>query len=56
MTAFDCISTGSQEDPGLMVLSLERIFKDKENVFPEEYLDVTCSYLEVYNEVCPSGD
>lgn len=41
---------GTAEDPGLMVLSLQNIFSwvSKE----EDYkFEVTCSYLEVYNEV-----
>lgn len=42
---------GTQSDPGLMVLSLHTIFdlikKDKS----ADEFEVTCSYLEVYNEV-----
>ncbi|CAN6542043.1 unnamed protein product [Malus baccata var. baccata] len=42
---------GTQDDPGLMVLSLHTIFdlirKDKSS----DEFEVTCSYLEVYNEV-----
>lgn len=42
---------GTQDDPGLMVLSLHTIFdlikKDKNSA----EFEVTCSYLEVYNEV-----
>ncbi|XP_058010379.1 kinesin-like protein KIN-8B isoform X2 [Hevea brasiliensis] len=42
---------GTQEDPGLMVLSLHTIFalikKDKSS----DEFEVSCSYLEVYNEV-----
>ncbi|TXG60016.1 hypothetical protein EZV62_014589 [Acer yangbiense] len=42
---------GMKSDPGLMVLSLHTIFdlikKDKSS----DHFDVTCSYLEVYNEV-----
>ncbi|KAM1196415.1 hypothetical protein ACFX13_023356 [Malus domestica] len=42
---------GTQDDPGLMVLSLHTIFdlikKDKNSV----EFEVSCSYLEVYNEV-----
>lgn len=42
---------GTQNDPGLMVLSLHTIFdlikKDKSS----DEFEVTCSYLEVYNEV-----
>ena len=42
---------GSQKDPGLMILSLQRIFDEQKRLFPDEEFDVTCSYLEVYNEV-----
>lgn len=42
---------GSQKDPGLMILSLQRIFDEQQHLFPDEDFDVTCSYLEVYNEV-----
>ncbi|EEF33489.1 Chromosome-associated kinesin KIF4A, putative [Ricinus communis] len=42
---------GTQDDPGLMVLSLHAIFdlikKDKSS----DEFEVSCSYLEVYNEV-----
>ncbi|KAF7809981.1 kinesin-like protein KIN-8B [Senna tora] len=42
---------GTQDDPGLMVLSLHNIFdlikKDKSS----DEFEVSCSYLEVYNEV-----
>lgn len=42
---------GTKSDPGLMVLSLNTIFdlikKDKSS----DQFEVTCSYLEVYNEV-----
>ncbi|XP_038881855.1 kinesin-like protein KIN-8B isoform X1 [Benincasa hispida] len=42
---------GTKEDPGLMVLSLHTVFdlikKDKRS----DEFEVTCSYLEVYNEV-----
>ncbi|KAM7524309.1 hypothetical protein LguiA_014211 [Lonicera macranthoides] len=42
---------GTQNDPGLMVLSLHTIFDfiKKENDSAD--FEVTCSYLEVYNEV-----
>ncbi|KAK4410100.1 Kinesin-like protein KIN-8B [Sesamum angolense] len=42
---------GTQDDPGLMVLSLNTIFHliEKDNSFDD--FEVTCSYLEVYNEV-----
>ena len=41
---------GSNMDPGLMVLSLRDIFEhiDRDT---EKQIDVTCSYLEVYNEI-----
>ena len=42
---------GTPEDPGLMVLSLQTIFyliAKEESVHD---LEVTCSYLELYNEV-----
>ncbi|GAV77641.1 Kinesin domain-containing protein [Cephalotus follicularis] len=42
---------GTKDDPGLMILSLHTIFdlirKDKNS----DDFDITCSYLEVYNEV-----
>lgn len=42
---------GTSKDPGLMVLSLNTIFdlikKDKSS----DAFEVSCSYLEVYNEV-----
>lgn len=42
---------GTRKDPGLMVLSLHTIFdlikKDKSS----DIFEVSCSYLEVYNEV-----
>ena len=34
-----------------MVLSLEKIFEDRDRLYAEEDFNVTCSYLEVYNEV-----
>eukprot|EP00798_Chlamydomonas_sp_ICE-L_P001068 gene1068-3926_t len=42
---------GSPNDPGLMLLSLEKIFEDRDTLYVDEEFDVTCSYLEVYNEV-----
>ncbi|KAH9620804.1 hypothetical protein KSS87_012573 [Heliosperma pusillum] len=42
---------GTQEDPGLMVLSLHTIFDFIEKDDSPEDFEVTCSYLEVYNEV-----
>ena len=41
---------GSNTDPGLMVLSLRDIFEHI-NRDTEKQIDVTCSYLEVYNEI-----
>ena len=41
---------GSKMDPGLMVRSLESIFTAIQNDTAHDYA-VTCSYLEVYNEV-----
>ncbi|KAH6781876.1 P-loop containing nucleoside triphosphate hydrolases superfamily protein [Perilla frutescens var. hirtella] len=42
---------GTRDDPGLMVLSLNTIFDliEKDDSF--DHFEVTCSYLEVYNEV-----
>ena len=42
---------GMPEDPGLVVLSLQNVFDliAKEEIFHD--FEVTCSYLEVYNEV-----
>lgn len=42
---------GTPSDPGLMVLSLQKIFQDKARINTDEDFDVSCSYLEVYNEV-----
>ena len=42
---------GTPNDPGLMVLSLQRIFRDRQDLYADEDFDVTCSYIEVYNEV-----
>jgi len=42
---------GTTHDPGLMVLSLQRIFCDRQDLYADEHFDVTCSYIEVYNEV-----
>jgi hypothetical protein len=45
-------AAGTPADPGLMVLSLGQIFREKaSNVDAGEEFTVTCSYLEVYNEV-----
>ncbi|KAF5738059.1 putative Chromosome-associated kinesin KIF4A [Tripterygium wilfordii] len=42
---------GTQDDPGLMVLSLHTIFNlIKKDEISDEF-EVSCSYLEVYNEV-----
>ncbi|KAL0461907.1 UNVERIFIED_CONTAM: Kinesin-like protein KIN-8B [Sesamum latifolium] len=42
---------GTQDDPGLMVLSLNTIFYLIEKDNSSDDFEVTCSYLEVYNEV-----
>lgn len=42
---------GTAEDPGLMVLSLQEIFRWVSKEEKEHKFEVTCSYLEVYNEV-----
>ncbi|XP_024544587.1 kinesin-like protein KIN-8B [Selaginella moellendorffii] len=42
---------GLPEDPGLMVLSLQEIFGLITKQEQEHDFEVTCSYLEVYNEV-----
>ncbi|XVF61441.1 hypothetical protein PTKIN_Ptkin08bG0129700 [Pterospermum kingtungense] len=42
---------GTQHDPGLMILSLHTIFDLIESDKSSDKFDVTCSYLEVYNEV-----
>lgn len=42
---------GSQGDPGLMVLSLKTIFDLIKKDNSSDAFEVTCSYLEVYNEV-----
>ncbi|PIN00348.1 Kinesin-like protein [Handroanthus impetiginosus] len=42
---------GTQDDPGLMVLSLNTIFDLMEKDKSSDNFEVTCSYLEVYNEV-----
>lgn len=42
---------GSQDDPGLMVLSLKTIFELIKSDNSSDAFEVTCSYLEVYNEV-----
>ncbi|CAK9863173.1 unnamed protein product [Sphagnum jensenii] len=42
---------GTLEDPGLMVLSLQSIFALISKQEAEYEFEVTCSYLEVYNEV-----
>lgn len=43
---------GTRDDPGLMVLSLHRIFDLIQRDKSSDEFEVTCSYLEVYNEVC----
>ncbi|XP_017969846.1 PREDICTED: kinesin-like protein KIF19 [Theobroma cacao] len=42
---------GTQRDPGLMVLSLHTIFNLIKRDNSSDEFEVTCSYLEVYNEV-----
>ncbi|KAK9284337.1 hypothetical protein L1049_023508 [Liquidambar formosana] len=42
---------GTQDDPGLMVLSLHAIFDLIKRDNGSDDFEVTCSYLEVYNEV-----
>ncbi|KAJ9562431.1 hypothetical protein OSB04_007591 [Centaurea solstitialis] len=42
---------GTEGDPGLMVLSLNTIFDFIKNDKSSDEFEVTCSYLEVYNEV-----
>lgn len=42
---------GTQDDPGLMVLSLNTIFDLIKRDKSSDEFEVTCSYLEVYNEV-----
>ncbi|GIL46590.1 hypothetical protein Vafri_3551 [Volvox africanus] len=42
---------GTPQDPGLMVLCLEKIFADRDTSHRDEEFCVTCSYLEVYNEI-----
>lgn len=42
---------GTVEDPGLMVLSLQDIFFWISKEEKDHKFEVTCSYLEVYNEV-----
>ncbi|KAK8494172.1 hypothetical protein V6N13_123901 [Hibiscus sabdariffa] len=42
---------GTQHDPGLMVLSLHTIFDLIKRDKSSDEFEVTCSYLEVYNEV-----
>ncbi|XWS41704.1 hypothetical protein CRYUN_Cryun17cG0105600 [Craigia yunnanensis] len=42
---------GTQHDPGLMILSLHTIFDLIKRDKSSDEFEVTCSYLEVYNEV-----
>lgn len=42
---------GTRGDPGLMVLSLEEVFRAREGLMATEDINLTCSYIEVYNEV-----
>ena len=34
-----------------MILSLQRIFEERERLFADEDFEVQCAYCEVYNEV-----
>ena len=44
---------GRDSDPGLMVLSFLDLFNVVSilNVEGQQQIDITCSYLEIYNEV-----
>jgi kinesin family protein 18/19 len=42
---------GSHNDPGLMVLSFRTIFDQIKKDDSSDTFEVSCSYLEVYNEV-----
>jgi kinesin family protein 18/19 len=42
---------GDSSDPGLMVRSIEALFKESERYRNDEAVSITASYLEVYNEV-----
>ncbi|KAJ4870536.1 Kinesin motor domain protein [Raphanus sativus] len=42
---------GTRSDPGLMVLSLNTVFDMMKSDKSSDDFEVTCSYLEVYNEV-----
>ncbi|KAJ4875778.1 hypothetical protein Rs2_40796 [Raphanus sativus] len=42
---------GTRSDPGLMVLSLNTVFDMIKSDKSSDDFEVTCSYLEVYNEV-----
>ena len=42
---------GTRDDPGLMVLSLHTIFDLIKKDDSSDGFQVSCSYLEVYNEV-----
>ncbi|XP_022132776.1 kinesin-like protein KIN-8B isoform X2 [Momordica charantia] len=46
---------GTKDDPGLMVLSLNAVFDLIKRDKRSDEFEVTCSYLEVYNEVCLRG-
>ena len=45
---------GRDSDPGLMVLSFLDLFNVVSTLNKEgqQQIDITCSYLEIYNEVC----
>lgn len=47
---------GTKNDPGLMVLSLHTIFDLIKRDESMDIFEVSCSYLEVYNEVCRALD
>lgn len=44
---------GTHTDPGLMVLSFRTIFELIKKDVSKDTFEVSCSYLEVYNEVFP---
>jgi hypothetical protein len=44
---------GTHSDPGLMVLSFRTIFELIKKDDSKDTFEVSCSYLEVYNEVLP---
>ncbi|CAG9463923.1 unnamed protein product [Pedinophyceae sp. YPF-701] len=42
---------GHQDDPGLMVLSIKELFERARDHYRDDDVTISCSYLEVYNEV-----